>query len=58
VFAPTAEEIAQAMAAVDAVKEAEARGDGAANLAGVMIDAATARLFQVTIDRAAACGLV
>ncbi|MGH9214976.1 MAG: HpcH/HpaI aldolase/citrate lyase family protein, partial [Acidimicrobiales bacterium] len=58
VFAPTAEEIAQAMAAVDAVKEAEARGDGAANLNGVMIDAATARLFQVTIDRAAACGLV
>lgn len=58
VFAPTAEEIAQARATVDAVAEAEARGDGAANLDGIMIDAATTRVFQAVLDRAAACGLV
>jgi citrate lyase subunit beta/citryl-CoA lyase len=58
VFAPTEEEIANAQAAIDAVAEAEARGEGAANLNGMMIDAATTRLFQVTLDRAAACGLL
>jgi citrate lyase subunit beta / citryl-CoA lyase len=58
VFAPTHEEIAEARAAVEAVAEAEARGEGAANLNGMMIDAATTRLFQVTLDRANACGLL
>ena len=58
VFAPTEEESANAQAAIDAVAEAEARGEGAANLNGMMIDAATTRLFQVTLDRAAACGLL
>jgi len=58
VYAPTAEEIAQAQAAVAAVQEAEARGEGAANLNGMMIDAATARVFEVTLDRARQCGLV
>jgi citrate lyase subunit beta/citryl-CoA lyase len=58
VFAPTADEIAEARAAVEAVAEAEARGEGAANLNGMMIDAATTRLFQVTLDRAAECGLL
>jgi citrate lyase subunit beta/citryl-CoA lyase len=58
VFAPTEEEIARAQEAVNAVAEAEARGEGAANLNGMMIDAATTRLFQVTLDRARRCGLL
>ena len=53
VFAPTAEEVEQARRAVEAVREAEAAGSGAASLGGMMIDAATARIFQVTLDRAA-----
>jgi citrate lyase beta subunit len=39
------------------VGEAEARGDGAANLNGMMIDAATSRIFEVALDRARRCGL-
>ena len=53
VFAPTEDEVARARAAVEAVRAAEADGAGAAQTGGVMIDAATARLFQVTLDRAA-----
>lgn len=53
VFAPTAAEVERARAAVDAVREAEAAGLGAARLGGMMIDAATARVFQATLDRAA-----
>lgn len=52
VFAPTAEEVARAREAVDAVRAAEAAGAGAANLGGMMIDAATARIFEVTLERA------
>jgi citrate lyase subunit beta/citryl-CoA lyase len=58
VFAPTLDEIARAQAAVKAVQEAEARGEGAASLDGVMIDAATARLFEVTLHHAQQCGLL
>jgi citrate lyase subunit beta / citryl-CoA lyase len=53
VFAPTAEEIERARQAVEAVRAAEQGGAGAATLGGTMIDAATARIFQVTLDRAA-----
>ncbi len=58
VFAPTPEEIAEAQGVINAVAEAEARGEGAATFNGMMIDAATTRLFQVTLDRARQCGLV
>jgi citrate lyase subunit beta/citryl-CoA lyase len=58
VFAPTEEEIAEASEAIAAVAEAEARGEGAANHNGMMIDAATARMFEVTLDRARQCGLL
>lgn len=58
VFAPTPQEIATAQGAIDAVTAAEAKGEGAANFNGMMIDAATTRLFQVTLDRAKLCGLV
>ena len=35
------------------MRAAEESGTGAASLGGTMIDAATARIFQVTLDRAA-----
>ncbi|MCY4193933.1 MAG: CoA ester lyase [bacterium] len=58
VFAPSPEEIAEARGVVDAVRAAEAQGQGAANYKGMMIDAATTRLFEVTLDRARQCGLI
>ncbi|WP_181311297.1 HpcH/HpaI aldolase/citrate lyase family protein [Nocardioides campestrisoli] len=57
VFAPTPEEIERASAAVAAVREAEAEGLGAASLNGMMIDAATARIFEGVLERAQACGV-
>lgn len=53
VFAPTPEEVERARQAVDAVRAAEAGGAGAASLNGMMIDAATARIFEVTLAREA-----
>ncbi|MEM7326833.1 MAG: CoA ester lyase [Actinomycetota bacterium] len=58
VFAPTAAEIEEAQGVIQAVKDAEAQGLGAATYKGMMIDAATTRLFQITLDRAQACKLV
>ncbi|WP_375000763.1 HpcH/HpaI aldolase/citrate lyase family protein [Aeromicrobium sp. CTD01-1L150] len=58
VYAPTPEEVKHAKAVVEAVRSAEASGDGAANLDGMMIDAATARIFEATVDRAARCGVL
>jgi citrate lyase subunit beta / citryl-CoA lyase len=58
VFSPTAIEVERAQAVVRAVKESEDRGEGAANLDGIMIDAATTRLFEVTLARARQCGLL
>jgi citrate lyase subunit beta/citryl-CoA lyase len=57
VFAPTANEIERAKAVIDAVRSAEAAGEGAANLGGMMIDAATARIFETVLDRARQAGL-
>lgn len=57
VFAPTPGEVERAIAAVDAVKEAEAAGLGAAAFQGMMIDAATARIFEGVLDRARQCGV-
>ncbi len=57
-FAPTQAEIDEAKTAVGAVREAEASGRGAASLGGVMIDAATARSFEVVLERARQCGLL
>ncbi len=57
VFAPTREEIDRARAAIQAVREAEAGGAGAASMGGMMIDAATARIFQTVLDRAERAGL-
>jgi len=52
VFAPTAKEVERAREAVEAVRAAEQEGLGAATLGGMMIDAATARIFQGVVDRA------
>ncbi len=52
VFSPTAEETERARAVVEAVASAEDAGEGAANLGGVMIDAATARIFAAVLERA------
>lgn len=57
VFAPTETEVKQAAAAVEAVREAEAAGLGAAAFNGMMIDAATARIFEGVLERARQCGV-
>ena len=56
VFSPTADEIAQAERVIAAVREAEASGAGAASVDGLMIDAATARIFETVLDRATRAG--
>lgn len=53
VFAPTAREIARARAAIDAMNESQEAGVGAAGVGGMMLDAATSRMFQQVLDRAA-----
>jgi citrate lyase subunit beta/citryl-CoA lyase len=58
VFAPTRAEIDEARRVVAAVREAEEQGQGAARLGGVMVDAATARVFEGVLDRARLCGLL
>src|SRR3954468_4977374 len=57
VFAPTEGEIERAKSVIEAVHAAEAAGEGAANLNGMMIDAATARIFETVLDRARQAGL-
>jgi citrate lyase subunit beta / citryl-CoA lyase len=57
VYAPTQQEIDNARAVVKAVQDAEAAGQGAASLNGVMIDAATARIFEAVLEQARLCGL-
>ena len=57
VFSPTPDEVAEARVVVAAVHDAEAAGAGAASVDGRMIDAATARIFQTVLDRAASIGL-
>lgn len=57
VYAPTPQEIQNARAVVEAVREAEAAGNGAASHNGVMIDAATARIFEAVLEQARLCGL-
>ncbi|KXX59561.1 HpcH/HpaI aldolase/citrate lyase family protein [Rhodococcus sp. LB1] len=52
VFSPSEEEIAQATKVVTAMREAEAAGEGAVAIDGVMVDAATARIFETVLERA------
>ena len=54
VFAPTEREVARAKQVIEAVTAAQG---GAANLNGTMIDAATARVFEVVLERAKRIGM-
>jgi citrate lyase subunit beta/citryl-CoA lyase len=58
VYSPTDAEIERAQRVIEQVRQAEATGAGAANAGGVMIDAATARLFEVTLERARQTGKI
>jgi len=53
-FSPSEREVARAKQVVEAVHAAEG---GAANLNGTMIDAATARVFEVVLERAKQIGM-
>jgi citrate lyase subunit beta / citryl-CoA lyase len=57
VFSPKSEEIARARKMAAAYREAEAKGLGAAQVDGVMIDVAVLRLVQNTLDKAELYGL-
>ncbi len=52
VFSPTADEIASAQQVVDAYRQVEDAGEGAAGVGGVMIDAATVRIMEGVLARA------
>jgi len=56
VFAPTAGEVAMARALVEAYETAESGGEGAKGLAGMMVDAASARIFEAVLERARLTG--
>ncbi len=51
-FSPTEAEVKAARELVDAYKSAEASGEGAAGIGGVMIDAATVRIMENVLERA------
>ncbi|MGY1806214.1 HpcH/HpaI aldolase/citrate lyase family protein [Blastococcus sp. SYSU D00669] len=53
VFAPTPEEVEHARRVVVGMRAAEAQGEGAIAVDGTMVDAATARIFEVVLERAA-----
>lgn len=56
-FTPPADEVAKARALAAAYAEAVARGEGAVQVDGVMIDAASVRIVQNTIDKADLIGM-
>ncbi len=56
VFSPTESEVRRARAVIKDMREAEAAGQGAANRNGTMIDAATARIFELILERAERTG--
>jgi citrate lyase subunit beta / citryl-CoA lyase len=57
VFAPSPEELAEALTVLDAIAAAARAGDGAAIHNGMLIDATAARIFETTVQRAHACGI-
>ena len=57
VFSPEQEDVDQARKIVQAYEAAVARGEGAAQFEGSMIDAATVRIVQNTLDKADLYGL-
>jgi len=57
VFSPPERHVARARKMIAAMREAEAQGLGAVAVDGVMVDAATARLYQNTVDKADLIGM-
>ena len=58
VFSPSEREIAQARTIIEKVRAAEAEGLGAATHNGIMIDAASARIFELVLERARQTGRI
>lgn len=58
IFSPQEEEIQRAKMVIDALNEAKKQGKGAVSLDGRMIDHATIRLANVTLEKAKALGLL
>lgn len=56
VFSPTDDEVRSARELVEAYAAAEASGEGAAGIGGVMIDAATLRIMEGVLERAKLIG--
>lgn len=54
-FSPSPEDVSQAEEIVAAVRKAESEGLGAVGVDGVMFDAATARIFESTLNRSRMC---
>ena len=57
VFSPNEKHVARARKMIAAMREAEAQGLGAVAVDGVMVDAASARLWQNTVDKADLIGM-
>ncbi|MEO1080639.1 MAG: HpcH/HpaI aldolase/citrate lyase family protein [Pseudomonadota bacterium] len=57
VFSPDESDVRQARELISAYREAEAQGIGSVSIQGKMVDAATARIFQNTVDRADLIGM-
>ncbi|MBA4180370.1 MAG: CoA ester lyase [Anaerolinea sp.] len=57
VFSPSAKHVERARKMIAAMREAEAQGLGAVAVDGVMVDAASARLWQNTVDKADLIGM-
>ena len=56
VFAPTPDEVSLALKMVEAYRAAESGGEGSKGVSGMMIDAATARIFEGVLERARLTG--
>ncbi len=57
IFSPSQKEVDFAREIIDVYRKAEAEGLGSVGHKGVMVDAASARLFQNTVDRADLIGM-
>lgn len=58
IFAPSEKELHLAMKMVSAYEASLEGGDGAAGAGGVLVDAATARLYQPVLERARQIGMI
>jgi len=57
IFSPSPEEVSLAREIIEVYRKAESEGIGSVGHKGMMVDAASARLFQYTVDRANLMGL-